>query len=153
MKNKWLKIILVGSIALNIAFLTNIGYTYFSFTAKRNWKKYDFKEDYQLAKNQKQKIRGIMKKFRLNLVKSRSDILAKKIEIIEWIGDSEANYEDIQQEIQELNDLEKQINFAFVESLIKISDILDSKQRMNLLLKISQNWFLKKKNKSTWGKE
>ena len=146
MQNKWLKIILVASLAFNLAFVSTAVYR--KFTAPReNTGKLICKEDFKLKEEQKEKIKRIIKKFRLSLSDYKQDILDKRIAIIEAMSDTEFNPEDIEKKTEELNERENQLNLLFVDTLIRINALLEPEQRLNFLYKLSQNWFFINKDK------
>lgn len=145
-QNKWLKIILVASLAFNLAFVSTVIYR--KVTAPRkNTRKLICKEDFKLKKEQKEQIRSIIKKFRISQLDYKQDILDKRISIIEAMSDTEFNLEDIEKKTQELNERENQLNLLFVDTLIRINALLEPEQRLKYLYQLSQNWFFIKKDK------
>jgi Spy/CpxP family protein refolding chaperone len=146
-QNKWVKIILVASLAFNLAFVSTAVYR--KFTAPRkNTGKLVCKEDFKLKEDQKKQIRRIIKKFKISLSDYKQDILDKRISIIEAMSETEFNLEDIEKKTEELNERENQLNLLFVDTLIRINDLLEPGQRLNFLYKLSQNWFfINKDNK------
>jgi Spy/CpxP family protein refolding chaperone len=140
MQNKWVKIILVASLAFNLAFVTTAIYRKLS-TPQKNHGKLIFKDDIKLKEEQKEKIKRIIKKFRISLLDYKQDILDKRISIIEAMSDTEFNLEDIEKKAKELNERENQLNLLFVDTLIRINALLEPEQRLNFLYKLSQNWF------------
>jgi hypothetical protein len=149
MKGKGIKILLVASIALNLAFLsTTIFKRYFSAEKKKK-KEIVIKTDLNIKEDQKEKIQTIVKKFRVQLVKLKQDILDKRIEIIEELSDPEFNFEILKTKTEELNEFENLLNDNFINTLIKINNLLDSKQRLGFLLRLSKNWFFISEPSST----
>ncbi|UCH94047.1 MAG: hypothetical protein JSV88_27790 [Candidatus Aminicenantes bacterium] len=146
MKNKWLKIILVASLAFNLAFVSTAVYRKFASTTRKS-QELTFKQDFKLQKDQKEEIKRIIKKFKISLLDYKQDILDKRISIIEAMSDTEFNLEDIEKKTRELNGLENELNLEFVDTLIRISALLESEQRLNFLYKLSQNWFFINKDK------
>lgn len=146
-ENKWVKIILVASLAFNLAFVSTAVYRKFT-PPRESTGKSIFKEDLNLKAEQKEQIKGIIKKFRISLLDYKQDILDKRIAIIEAMSDTEFNLEDIEKKTKELNEQENQLNLLFVDTLIRINDLLEPEQRLNFLYKLSQNWFfINKDNK------
>jgi len=140
MQNKWVKIIFTASLAFNLAFVSTAVYR--KFTAPReNQGKAIYKEDIKLDGEQKEKIKQIIKQFRITLSDYKQDILDKRIAIIEAMSDTEFNLDDIEKKTKELNERENQFNFLFVDTLIRINDLLEPGQRLNFLYKLSQDWF------------
>ena len=141
MKNKGLKILLVASIALNLAFFSGLGIKKFLNRDKKQETVLNFRIDLNIHQNQKKHLDTIIKQFRLQLIKSKQNILEKRIEIIEELSDPEVDFGILKTKTQELNKYENQMNNIFVEALININNLLDEKQRLSFLLKLSQNWF------------
>lgn len=141
MKNKGLKILLVASIALNLAFFSGLGIKKFLNRDKKQETVLNFRIDLDIHQNQKKHLDTIIKQFRLRFIKSKQDILEKRIEIIEELSDPEVDFGVLKTKTQELNKYENQMNNTFIETLININNLLDEKQRLSFLLKLSQNWF------------
>lgn len=141
MKNKGLKILVVASIALNLAFFSGLGIKKFLNRDKKQETVLNFRIDLDIHQNQKKHLDTIIKQFRLQLIRSKQDILEKRIEIIEELSDPEVDFGILKTKTQELNKYENQMNNIFVEALININNLLDEKQRLSFLLKLSQNWF------------
>ena len=141
MKNKGLKILVVASIALNLAFFSGLGIKKFLNRDKKQETVLNFRIDLNIHQNQKKHLDTIIKQFRLQLIKSKQNILEKRIEIIEELSDPEVDFGILKTKTQELNKYENQMNNIFVEALININNLLDEKQRLSFLLKLSQNWF------------
>ncbi|MCI0470516.1 MAG: hypothetical protein L0Y73_02545, partial [Candidatus Aminicenantes bacterium] len=95
----------------------------------------------QLQEEQKTAIASIIKKFRIEKSRYKQDILEKRMDIIDELGVPDFNLENIKTKIDELNELESRLNLDFVDTLIRITNILDTKQRLNFLYKLSENWF------------
>jgi len=140
MPNKWVKIILVASLAFNLAFLSTAVYRNF-IAPRKNPGKSICKEDLKLQEEQKGKIKQIIKKFKIGILDYKQEILDKRIAIIEAMADTEFNLEDIEKKTKELNERENQLNLLFVDTLIRINALLEPEQRLNFLYKLSQNWF------------
>jgi Spy/CpxP family protein refolding chaperone len=145
MTNKWLKLLLAASIAFNLAFVAAALFrAEESSTYKRErgmTREANSGNGVHLRSEQKTEIRQIIKKFKLNMLTYKQDILDKRIAIIEALSDSEFNPEEIEKKTGELNQLENRLNLIFVDALVQINNILDSKQRLKFLLKLSKNWF------------
>ncbi len=141
MKNKGLKILLVASLALNLAFFSGLGIKKFLNRDNKQETVLNFRIDLDIHQNQKKHLDTIIKQFRLQLIRSKQYILEKRIEIIEELSDPEVDFGILKTKTQELNKYENQMNNIFVEALININNLLDEKQRLSFLLKLSQNWF------------
>jgi len=147
MAGKWKGILLVASLALNLAFFS-------LYLHKKFVKKMDpanengYEQSLKLKEKQQDEIYLVTKEFNVKYIKFKQDILNKRMEIIEELGDPEFNLELLEEKTNELNDLENQLNHSFVETLIQMNTILDSQQRLNFLYQLSKNWFFLKKDSS-----
>lgn len=145
MAGKWIKLALAASIAINVAFVAST----IIHHPKKNITHQETppptvgldKIDFQLRDEQKKEIQHIIKKFKLNMLSYKQDILDKRIAIIETLSDAEFNPTEIDNKTAELNQLENQLNLIFVDALVQVNNILDSQQRLNFLLYLSRNWF------------
>lgn len=156
MKNKWMKIILAASLALNLAFVSTAIYrevTHRHKTGKEHKHEMTFNPEFNLDQDQKEKIKKIMREFRMNLLEYKTDILDKRIGIIEAMSETESNPDDIDTKTKELNRLENELNVLFVEALIQINALLEPEQRLKFLYRLSKNWFfIEKKYKTRPGR-
>ena len=144
MKNKWMKIILAASLALNLAFISTAIYrevTCRQKGGKEHKHEMTFNPEFNFDQDQKEKIKKIMREFRMNLLEYKTDILDKRIGIIEAMSETEFNPDDIEAKTKELNRLENELNVLFVEALIQINALLEPEQRLKFLYRLSRNWF------------
>lgn len=148
-KCKWLKLVLVASLALNLAFTAPYIYNKFFVKNEKTLKVKEtlLKEGLDLRPEQKKQLDAIMKTFRLNLMKYKRDILEKRIAIIDELGDPEFDPEIITTRTSELNKLENELNLLFVDNLVQINALLEPQQRLHFLYKLSKNWFFINKRK------
>jgi Spy/CpxP family protein refolding chaperone len=162
MKTKVLKLILAASLALNLAFVSTILYQKITDRSpnkktalEQEQKRRDemmLKTHFNLKAEQKQEIKKIIREFKINLMKYKQDILDNRIAIIEALGETEFNVEDIESKTKLLNRLESELNLLFVESLMRINALLEPEQRLSFLYEIGRNWFfIAKKHKPTPG--
>ena len=63
------------------------------------------------------------------------------MEIIEELGNPACDPQKVNGWTDELNLLENQLNRDFIATLLKINDMLEPSQRLNLLYRLSRNWF------------
>jgi Spy/CpxP family protein refolding chaperone len=147
MKNRWIKVLLAASLAFNLAFVAAAIYRHIDTPRKIREKGPAFHEDLKLQGDQKEKIKEIIKKFKINILKYKKDILDKRIAIIEAMSDTEFNLENIEKKTGELNQLENELNVQFVDTLIRLNALLEPEQRLNFLYKLSQDWFFINKEK------
>lgn len=148
MITKGSKLLLTASLAINLAFVTPYIYNKFLAKHEKPLKDRKVKKEINLEKDQKDQIDAITKKFKLNLMKYKQDILEKRIDIIDELGDPEFDPESITARTNKLNELENELNLLFVDTLIQINAILNTEQRLNFLYKLSKNWFFLDKKKS-----
>ena len=143
MKAKWLKLVLAASLALNLAFAAPYIYNKFLIKNKELEKeiKLKTKSTLNLQKEQKDQLDSIIKKFRLNMMRYKQEILEKRIDIIDELGDPSFDPQTITTRTDELNQLENELNLLFVDTLIQINALLEPGQRLNFLYKVSKNWF------------
>jgi Spy/CpxP family protein refolding chaperone len=159
MKNKWLKIILAASLALNLALVSSTIYRKVTGrhqagkTVTDHKREIPFKSEINLKKNQETGIKKIIRAFKMNLLEYKQDILDKRIGIIEAMSETEFNPDDIDTKTNELNRLENELNVLFVEALIQINALLEPEQRLKFLYRLSRNWFfIEKKYKTRPGR-
>jgi hypothetical protein len=148
MKNKILKILLVASIALNLAFLSGYGIKKLKNQEKEPQSEIEAGVNLNIQQNQKKMLDNIINQFRLKMIKSKQNIVEKRIEIIEELSDPEVDFGLLKTKTQELNQYENQMNNTFVETLININNLLDERQRLSFLFKLSQNWFFMEESTS-----
>lgn len=141
MKNRVIRIIFVASIALNLAFFSNLIYKNFFKNRSGQQAKIGFESKIKIDNEQRKILKSIMKKFRIKMIGYKNDILEKRIEIIEEFGDPVFDLVTIKEKAKELNEVESQLNITFINTLIEINDLLSSKQRLKFLLDLSKNWF------------
>ncbi len=87
MKKEIIRIILAGSLALNLAFAGAGIYRLVKKDRPSNLKKPEVNRTYNIRQEQKAKIDEIVKNFRVKLAGNKSEILEKRIDIIELLGD------------------------------------------------------------------
>ena len=138
-KNKMLTLLITVSLALNLAFLA--AFVYKKVRRQRPAPPPQFKSDFGLKADQENRVREIVRKFKINSILFREDILDKRVEIVEELGNSLCDAEKIAAKTEELNQLENQLNRDFIAALLKINDILEPDQRLNMIYSLSRNWF------------
>lgn len=148
-KGKWLKLFLVASLALNIAFTAPYVYNRFFTHHPKPVKEKETPLNtlLNLRPEQKTKLDQLIKTFRLNMIKYKQDILEKRIAIIDELGDPEFDPDIIAARTRELNQLENELNLLFVDNLVQINALLEPEQRLHFLYKLSKNWFFIDKRK------
>ena len=145
---KWLKLVLTASLALNLAFAAPYIYNKFLVKDAEPVKEIKLKTTLNLREEQKEQLDTIIKKFKLSLMRYKQEILEKRIDIIDELGDPEFDPETITDCTNELNKLENELNLVFVETLVQINALLEPGQRLNFLYKLSKNWFFIGKKKA-----
>jgi Spy/CpxP family protein refolding chaperone len=138
-KSKVLTLLFTVSLALNLAFLAAFAFN--KIAQHRPVPPSEFKSDFGLKAEQETKIREIVRKFKINSILFKEDILDKRVEIVEELGNPLYDAEKIAKKTEELNQLENQLNRDFITALLKINDILEPDQRLNMIYGLSRNWF------------
>jgi Spy/CpxP family protein refolding chaperone len=142
MKNrKIITFLLTISLTLNLAFLAALVYKKVLIKKDGIRPPLEMKNDFSLAAGQEKQLRDTIHKFKINSLQSKEDIRDKRVEIIEELGDPACDPENVNKLTDELNGLENQLNRDFIAALLKINDILEPSQRLNLLYRLSRNWF------------
>lgn len=142
-KNKWVKLVLAASLALNLAFAgpTIYNKVFGNGKQEKSTKEIKLKTGLNLREEQKEQLDKIIKAFKLNLLEYKQDILEKRIAIIDELGDPEFDPETITARTNELNELGNELNLLFVDTLVQINALLEPKQRLEFLVRVSKNWF------------
>lgn len=147
MKNRWIKIALTASLALNLAFALVWGYRYFGAAAPRPVEVgADIQSQLDIKEEEKREIDSILQSFQLKQIEFKQKILEKRMDIIDELGDPDLDLQGLQTKVNELNDVENQLNLAFVATLVEIDHILDSRQRIKFLYQLSHDWFFIKQD-------
>ncbi|MCP4217701.1 MAG: periplasmic heavy metal sensor, partial [bacterium] len=145
MKIKWVKLILAASLALNVAFIAPFVYRncFPDDTGKTEPSEKVSEQNIRLSLNkaQKKQVHTVIKTFRMDMMEYKRDILAKRIDIIDELGNPEFDEETLTTRTNELNELENKLNHLFVTTMVEIAAILESEQRLNFLYRLSRNWF------------
>jgi len=155
MKINFLVILLIASIALNVVFVVknkstkeyNAQKTQKAIRINHNNSELLIKDMPNLSTKQKENLRKIVKEFKIKLSEYKNKILAKRIDIIDELANPDFDIDALRKDTEALNEIENGLNLYFVESLGKISMIMNSEQRIKLLLKFSKYWFFLKGKK------
>jgi Spy/CpxP family protein refolding chaperone len=138
-RNKVVTLLLTVSLALNLAFLA--AFTYRKLRPRHLPPPMEFRSDFGLKADQDAKVREIVRKFKINSILFKEDILDKRVEIVEELGNPLCDPEKIAKKTDELNGLENQLNRDFIAALLKINDVLEPEQRLSMIYGLSRNWF------------
>ena len=141
MKKEIIKLILVGSLALNLAFAGAGIFRMVKKESSPDIKSPEVNRPYDLRHEQKVKLDEIVNSFRIKLVGNKSEVLEKRIDIIELLGDPEFKTEMLEEKLLDLNDIENELNYEFVSTLLEISTVMDIDQWLKFLYNLSQSWF------------
>jgi Spy/CpxP family protein refolding chaperone len=139
--NKILTFVMALSLALNLAFLAALVYKRALHKKSGTRPPLEMKIDFHLSAGQENQVRAIIHKFKINSLLSKEEIRDKRVEIIEELGNPACDPKTVNSRIDELNGLENQLNSDFITALLKINEILEPSQRLNLLYRLSRNWF------------
>ena len=138
---KWIAFLLTVSLALNLAFLAALVYKRTLHKKSVPRPLMEMKNDFRLSAEQEKQVGEIIHKFKINSLLSKEDIRDKRVEIIEELGNPACDSQKVTSLTGELNNLENQLNRDFIATLLKINEILEPGQRLNLLYRLSRNWF------------
>ncbi|MEN8221736.1 MAG: hypothetical protein ABFR36_00645 [Acidobacteriota bacterium] len=141
MKKEIIRIILAGSLALNLAFLGAGIFRMVNKDSSPDLKSPELISPYELRDDQRVKLDKIVKSFRVKLAGNKSEVLEKRIDIIELLGDPEFKTETLENKLLELNDIENELNYEFVSTLLEISTVMDINQWLKFLYNLSRSWF------------
>lgn len=147
--SKWVKILLAASLALNLAFISTMAYN--KITGDKSFQKSShgdpvkreqaFKEHLNLSNQQLTQIKKIIKDFKMKSMEHKQDILDARIAIIEAMGETDFNPQEVETKTNQLNLLENKVNQLFVESLMQTNALLEPEQRLKFLYNLSRNWY------------
>ncbi len=135
------KIILAGSLALNLAFLGAGIYRLVTRDNSHDLRKPSTSTLYELRDKQRTKLDEIVKDFKVKLVSNKSEVLDKRIDIIELLGNPEFKTENLEEKLLELNDIENELNYEFVSTVLMIRTVMDPEQWLKFLYNLSRRWF------------
>ncbi len=138
-RNKVITLLLTVSLALNLAFLA--AFAYRKIRHRHPAPPMEFKSDFGLKAGQEARVREIVRKFKINSILFKEDILDKRVEIVEELGNPLCDPKKIAKKTEELNGLENQLNRDFIAALLKINDVLEPEQRLSMICGLSRNWF------------
>jgi Spy/CpxP family protein refolding chaperone len=138
-RSKIIGLLLTVSLALNLAFLA--AFAYRKIRHHHSAPPMEFRGDFGLKADQQAKVRDIVRKFKINSILFKEDILDKRVEIVEEFGTPLCDPQKIAKRTEELNQLENQLNRDFIAALLKINDLLEPEQRLNMIYGLSRNWF------------
>ena len=141
MKKTVFRIILAASLALNLSFLGAGIYRMISKEGSPDLKKPSIRALYELRDQQRVKLDEIVKNFRVKLVTNKSEVLDKRIDIIELLGNPEFKTENLEDKLLELNDIENELNYEFISTILEIRTVMDPDQWLKFLYNLSRRWF------------
>lgn len=138
-KSRIIGLLLTVSLALNLAFLA--AFAYRKLRSHHPAPPLEIRSDFGLKVGQDARVRETVRKFKINSILFKEDILDKRVEIVEELGNPLCDPEKIARKTEELNQLENQLNRDFIAALLKINDVLEPEQRLNMIYGLSRNWF------------
>jgi Spy/CpxP family protein refolding chaperone len=142
MKNsKLITFLLAISLALNLAFLAALVYKRAFHKKDGNRPPLEMKNDFHLSPGQEKQVGEIIHKFKIDSLLSKEEIRDKRVEIIEELGNPACDPQKVKSQNEELNQLENKLNRDFIAALLKINDVLEPSQRLNMLYRLSRSWF------------
>ena len=134
-----LPLLLAVSLALSLAFV--------SFFATQRLRRprpapaFAPRSEFGLRADQDARVGEIVRSFKLSSIQFKEDILDKRVAIIEELGGAALDRERIAARIEELNALEAQLNRDFIAALLRVADVLDPEQRLDMIYRLSRRWF------------
>lgn len=138
-RSRIVTLLLTVSLALNLAFVA--AFIFQRFRQRPPAPHPELRNDFGLSAEQDARVREIVRKFRINSILFREDILDKRVRIIEELGQPQGDREAIAARTEELNALENQLNRDFIAALLEIGDVLEPGQRLDMIYRLSRNWF------------
>lgn len=141
MKKEFIKTILAASLALNLAFVSAGIYRIAKSDKKVETPGSAPATRYELSEDQQKKLDEVVKNFRVRLSDNKSEVLEKRIDIVELLGDPDFKTETLEEKLLELNNIEGELNYEFVSTLMEISLVLDHGQWLTFLYNLSKGWF------------
>jgi len=138
MKINKISIILIVSLALNLGFIISF---YVIKSHKTNYHYRTNELNIELNESQKSEINKILNEFKINYYEKKQEILSKRIDIMEELGKPDYSMKSIDEILNELNTTENDLNKEFINTIIKICNILDNKQKIEFLYRLSKNWY------------
>ena len=139
--SKGLTFLLALSLALNLAFLAALAYKKTQPRKSTVRPAQEIRSDFQLSTAQEEQVRAIIHKFKIDSLMAKEDIRDKRVEIIEELGNPDCDPKKVGSLGAELNGLENGLNSDFIAALLEINEILEPSQRLNMLYRLSRNWF------------
>jgi len=139
--SKGLTFLLALSLALNLAFLAALAYKKTLPRKSTVRPAQEIRSDFQLSTAQEEQVRAIIHKFKIDSLMAKEDIRDKRVEIIEELGNPDCDPKKVGSLGAELNGLENGLNSDFIAALLEINEILEPSQRLNMLYRLSRNWF------------
>ncbi len=142
MKNRWLTALLVSSLALNLALLGAAAWRRLHAPQRPAFRPPSLRLGLPLGEEQRRHVQPLLRQFKLRSIIAREDILAKRVQILEALGDPGADAAAVKGLTDELNKLENDLNQDFIDTLLAVSEKLEPPQRLNLLYRLSRSWYM-----------
>jgi hypothetical protein len=139
--NRALILFLIVSAALNLAFVASRIYSKIAPGRPAPPAEFEFQTGFRIDPALKEKVEAILRRFKIDSILFKEDIIDKRIEILEELGNSGYDVNQVREKTGELNQLEARLNDRFIDTLLEISDALALKQRLRLLYQLSTNWY------------
>jgi len=141
MKKETVKFFLIASLALNLAFIGAGIFRGSGGTESVEPGKTGLFQPYGLREDQNKNMKDIVHSFRVKLAGNKSDVLEKRIDIIELLANPEFETEALEEKLLELNEMENELNYEFVATLLEINRVMDPEQWLKFLYNLSKSWF------------
>ncbi|HNX97998.1 MAG TPA: periplasmic heavy metal sensor [Candidatus Aminicenantes bacterium] len=97
--------------------------------------------DLDIRADQRQALQEMIRRYRVDSLPLREDIMERRVAIIEELGRPDYDPAAVRTMVGELNALEKTLNERLIDLLLQVGEVLDSRQRLHLLYRLSRDWF------------
>ena len=140
-RNRLLVLFLIASAALNLALIASRFYSKIVPARPPVPPSVEFQPGFRIDPAQKERVDTILRKFKIDSIAFKEDIVAKRIEILEELGNPGYDVNQVREKTSELNQIEARLNDRFIDVLLEINDALSTGQRLELLYQLSTNWY------------
>lgn len=150
-RSRVLVLLLIISAALNLALIASRIYSGIIPARAPVPPAVEFQPGFRIDPAQKERVDTVLRKFKIDSIAFKEDIVAKRIEILEELGNPGYDVNQVREKTAELNQIEASLNDRFIETLLEINDTLTPRQRLELLYQLSTNWYFLNHNPEKGG--
>jgi Spy/CpxP family protein refolding chaperone len=154
MRNKTLILVLIFSVAVNVAVLAGFGFQYFrtrrpvsSAACPFTPQEHHFYQQLDLLEPQLQQIDPLAHKFHSRLAKLHAAMEAKKNRLVKLLSEDPLDTDRTEQTRREMAGIQQEIQKDVIEHILNIRNILNSEQQQRFFallhksLQQEHNWF------------